>query len=251
MPIFCYDHLSRYSNLIHGVFTRAGGISDPPYEHLNTSYSVGDRPDAVSFNLTAIQKAIRASHLVFMNQSHSDTVSVLRRYHLCKDWRPPMADALITDLPHVAILIKQADCQSVILFDPETRVVANVHCGWRGNVKNILGQVVHRMNREFGSTPHRMVAAIGPSLGPCCAEFVDFEDYFPDLFREFRVNANHFDLWAISRYQLIRAGVPKENIACAQICTRCRTDLFYSYRGEGTTGRFGTVVMLKPDTGEN
>ena len=59
------------------------------------------------------------------------------------------------------------------------------------------------------------------------------------------VRKNYFDMWQISRRQLIEAGLNKENIEVAGICTRCRTDLFYSYRAEGTTGRFATVVMLK------
>ena len=59
------------------------------------------------------------------------------------------------------------------------------------------------------------------------------------------VRENYFDLWQLSRWQLLEAGLKKENIEVAGICTRCRTDLFYSYRAEGTTGRFATVVMLK------
>lgn len=250
-PFLGYRLLTRYPNLTHGVFTRIGGISDPPYDRLNISYSVGDRPDAVSFNRNAIQKAVKAGRLAFMKQSHSDTIFVVRPQHVQTNWVPPVADAMITDVPQVALLVKQADCQSVILFDPERQVVANVHCGWRGNVRNILEQVVRRMNREFGSEPHHMAAAIGPSLGPCCAEFVNFQGYFPESFRSFRVGPNRFDLWAVSRQQLIRAGLPGHHIACARICTRCRTDLFYSYRGEGTTGRFGTVAMLNSDRGED
>lgn len=244
IPLLCYPHLSRYTHIAHGIFTRAGGISDPPYDALNLSYSVGDRPNAVKANLSAIQTALDARHLIYLNQIHSDTVLVLKRRHLGRNWTPPFADAVITDLPQVAILIKQADCQSVILYDPHTAVVANVHCGWRGNVKNILGKAVRCMTLAFGADPHHMVAAIGPSLGPCCAEFIGFEKYFPIHFKDFMVKPDHFDLWSLSRYQLIDAGLRHKNIACAHLCTRCRTDLFYSYRGKGTTGRFGTVVML-------
>ena len=89
-----------------------------------------------------------------------------------------------------------------------------------------------------------MSAAVGPSLGPCCAEFRTYEEIFPPEFEKFMVRKNYFDLWAVSRMQLLDAGLDKAHVHIAGICTRCRTDLFYSYRGEGVTGRFGTVVML-------
>ena len=88
------------------------------------------------------------------------------------------ADAMITDVPGMGLMIKQADCQAVILFDPRKNVIANVHCGWRGNVKNILGRVVHLMEQRFHCKAEDLVAAIGPSLGPCCAEFITYRDIF-------------------------------------------------------------------------
>jgi len=152
---------------------------------------------------------------------------------------------VITDLSGVGILIKQADCQSVILYDPERGVVANVHCGWRGNVQNILGEVVARLVGDFSCIPSRILAAIGPSLGPCCGEFVDHKKIFPRAFEQFMVREHFFDMWAVSCWQLLDAGLLEENIELASICTRCRTDLFFSYRGEGVTGRFCTVAMLR------
>ncbi|MDZ7699288.1 MAG: polyphenol oxidase family protein [Deltaproteobacteria bacterium] len=244
-PILHYRLLSGYPDLIHGVFTRKGGVSAPPFDQLNTSYSVGDQPDRVASNLRIIQAALDAPCLATMNQCHGIDVHLLKGHHLRKPLISPAADATITDLPDAAVLVKQADCQAVILFDPENHVTANVHCGWRGNVNNILGKVVLTMRRAYGSSPDHIVAAIGPSLGPCCAEFVDHKTLFPETFDAFRVGEDHFDLWALSRHQLLMAGLRTENIVCAKICTRCRTDLFFSYRGEGTTGRFGTVVMIR------
>ena len=89
------------------------------------------------------------------------------------------------------------------------------------------------------------MAAIGPSLGPCCAEFVIHEQIFPRLFGRFMRRENYFDLWEISRWQLSRAGLEEKGIDLAGLCTRCRTDLFFSYRAEGVTGRFGTVAMIR------
>jgi len=242
---FCYPKLSLNQQLIHGVFTRHGGVSDSPYNSLNTGYSLGDRPENVTANLSKIKETIQANHLIFMNQSHGAEIYVLRKGDFKRQDSIPLADAMITDIPGTALMVKQADCQGVIIFDPRNRVVANVHCGWRGNVKNILGRTVTRMREDFGSRGSDLLAAIGPSLGPCCAEFISHEEIFPEEFEPFMVRKNYFDLWAISYWQLLESGLSKENIELAGICTRCRTDLFYSYRGEGETGRFATVAMLK------
>jgi len=243
-PYFRYPSLSRYPQLVHGTFTRQGGVSSTPYDFLNVSYDVGDLPRNVTSNLAIIKNALGANHLIFMNQSHGDRVFVFRAEHKDRKVESPSVDAVITDTPNIAILVKQADCQGVIIFDPEKRVVANIHCGWRGNAKNILGNVVIRMKYDFGCKGHDLMATIGPSLGPCCAEFVGHEKIFPNSFEAFMVRENYFNLWAISKWQLVNAGLRQENIEISSICTRCRTDLFYSYRGEGETGRFGTVVML-------
>ena len=241
---FHYSGLAKSQRLIHAVFTRHGGLSDAPYRSLNMSYAVGDRFERVKRNLGIVRESVKARHLIFMNQVHGDRVVVLRYGYSRIPDEAPAADAIITDMPLVALMVKQADCQGVIIWDCKRNVVANVHCGWRGHVRGILGRVVSRIKAEFGSRESDLAAAIGPSLGPCCAEFVSYKDIFPESFRAFMAGENHFDLWALSRWQLTEAGLRKENIETAGICTRCRTDLFYSYRGEGVTGRFGTVAMI-------
>ena len=141
-------------------------------------------------------------------------------------------------------MVKQADCQAIILFDPVEKVIANIHCGWRGNVNGIIQKVINRMESDFCCYASDLIAAIGPSLGPCCAEFISFQAIFPEEFQEFIQSDNHFDLWQISRMQLAKAGLNNDNIEIANVCTKCNTDLFYSYRAEKDTGRFATVVML-------
>ena len=245
VPYIQFPGLSRHASLSHAVYTRLGGVSDPPYQSLNTSYSTGDSPDDIHQNLIIIKKSFGADHLFHMRQVHGKDIIVLREGGSYDPGVSLPGDALITDIKGVALMVKQADCQAVIIFDPLAGVVSNVHCGWRGNRVNILKAVVERMQSDFGCRPSRLQAAIGPSLGPCCAEFVTHSELFPDHFRSFMVRPDYFDLWQISRVQLLQAGLEEQNIEIAGICTRCRTDLFYSYRAEGTTGRFATVVMMR------
>jgi YfiH family protein len=242
---FRFPKLSQNKRLIHGVFSRHGGISRPPYESLNTSYTVGDHGEDVASNLHRINDALGVEMMIFMNQRHGENILILDKNTPPKFGEAPSADALITDLPHIGLMVKQADCQGVIVFDPIKQVVANVHCGWRGNVTNILGKVIERMTRYFGSQGSHLLAGIGPSLGPCCAEFITHDKIFPKSFQPFMIRENYFDLWAISRRQLMEAGVRGENIEIAGLCTRCRPDLFYSYRRQKRTGRFGSVAMLR------
>jgi len=247
VPYFRHPLLSSYPQLSHAVFTRHGGISHPPYDRLNTSYDVGDFPRHVASNLAIIKDTLGAGKLLYMKQVHGSGILAVHTGDERGRLKPLSGDAIITDVPGLAVLVKQADCQGVILFDPGKSIVGIIHCGWRGNVGNILGKVVARMKRDFGCVAGDLLAGIGPSLGPCCAEFVDYEMIFPQSFQKFRVDTTYFNLKAISRQQLLNAGLGEENIEISDICTRCRTDILYSYRGEGRTGRFGTVAMLRHD----
>lgn len=241
---FRFEKLSQFEALSHEVFTRHGGVSDPPYDSLNVGSGTGDASENVQRNSQIIMGIMGTRDLRSMRQCHGKNILVQRSDMPPTSFVKVNGDAMITDSIKVGLMVKSADCQAIILFDPIKMVIANIHCGWRGNTLNIVAHVVSRMISDFRSKPSQIIAAIGPSLGPCCSEFVTYRDIFPRNFFRFMVRENYFDMWQISRWQLIEAGLNKENIEVAGICTHCRTDLFYSYRAEGTTGRFGTVVML-------
>ncbi|HKI49157.1 MAG TPA: peptidoglycan editing factor PgeF [Desulfobacteria bacterium] len=243
-PYLQYPDLSQYHQLKHGTFTRHGGNSHSPYDSLNTSFDVGDFNKNVAENLEIIKHTMGAHRILSTRQTHGTDVLVVDLDTLESFDASRQADAMITNIAGVGLMIKQADCQAVILFDPRKNVIANVHCGWRGNVKNILGRVVKMMGHHFDCESSDLVAVIGPSLGPCCAEFITHKEIFPHSFENFRVSETHFDLWRLSSHQLVTAGIHSNNITVSEICTRCHTDRFFSYRGESVTGRFGTVVML-------
>ncbi|WP_054698582.1 polyphenol oxidase family protein [Desulfosarcina cetonica] len=215
---------------------------------MNLSSGVGDDPDGVNANRAALQRLVGGIH-VYSRQNHGTAMTVVTREILGDpaapiQTMPQTADALISDVPGVRLLIQTADCQAVILVDPQKRVVANVHNGWRGSVANIIGRTVRQMVAAFGCDPDRMLAAIGPSLGPCCAEFVNYRSEIPEALWPFRMGRHHFDFWRISRHQLIAAGLCAAHVHAAQVCTRCNPHLFFSYRAARRTGRFATLVGL-------
>lgn len=142
-------------------------------------------------------------------------------------------------------MIKHADCQAAIFFDPVERAVGAVHCGWRGNVQNIYRHTVETFQSQFGSRVENLLVCISPSLGPENAEFINHERELPQEFLSFKQKVCHFDLWAIARWQLEEVGVLPQHIEIANICTFSDAGDFFSFRREKKTGNHGTVVVLK------
>jgi len=95
---------------------------------------------------------------------------------------------------------------------------------------------------EFECQPQNMVCGVGPSLGPCCAEFINYQKEIPETLWKYCGSDYRFDFWQMSLDQLTAAGVRPENISMAGICTKCNQHLFFSYRGERNTGRFAAVI---------
>lgn len=240
LPLLRFAGLAALPGLSHGVTTRAGGVSVPPFDGLNLAYG-DDDPAAVEQNLSQVQEALGLKRLVYARQVHG--VEIIST---SGQGGPELgqADGLCTDRPGVGLLIKTADCQAVVLYDPVKKVLANLHAGWRGNVQNMAGRGVEFMAGRFGVEPGDVHAAISPSLGPCCAEFVNHTQELGEDFEPYQVSPNHFDLWAVTVDQLTSAGVKRENIEVAGICTKC-DERFYSYRRQRRTGRFGTIVAME------
>lgn len=247
IPFYCFQNLSAFPQLEHGITTRQGGVSAPPFESLNMARNVGDTDSRVAVNRQRVWSRFGGAPPVFIHQVHGNTVAVFDGAK-AKEAAPlpPEADAMVTDLPGHLLTILVADCQAVMLFDPVRAVIANVHSGWRGSIANIIGRTVAVMQDRFGCDPTGIHAGIGPSLGPCCAEFVNYKDEIPASLWSYQVSENHFDFWALSRDQLVRAGLSENHIEAARICTRCRRDLFFSYRASRRTGRMAAVIGMMP-----
>ncbi len=242
-PYFTFPSLKSFP-VTHGVFTRLGGHSFPPYYSLNVSISVGDNPDHVNANMESIKRAMDLSNLFWVNQVHGNKVIILER----PDQSNPLgdADAIVTALEGIGLMIKQADCQGIFIYDQAHHVVGIVHCGWRGNATNIISATIGAMIKRFKTDPRELIVAIGPSLGPCCAQYQDYKELFPSFFHAFKVNSCYFDFQKLSLHQLTGLGVLKENISVCTLCTKCNSQVFFSHRAERPTGRFASVIALKP-----
>ncbi|OIP48198.1 MAG: peptidoglycan editing factor PgeF [Deltaproteobacteria bacterium CG_4_10_14_3_um_filter_60_8] len=228
--------------LPHGIFTRHGGVSRAPFTSLNVSLHVGDNPEKVRTNRAIIKNALGSNTLVSCHQVHGDAILQVKASQAA-DLEADGYDALITDTPGILLMIQQADCQAVLLYDPAGPAIGAAHVGWRGSVAGILPKTVVAMRAAFGTRPQDLIAVVSPSLGPCCAEFRHFEEELPSAFHAFQGRPGYFDFWAISRDQLQTSGLSPRNIALASLCTRCSPE-FYSYRRNHHTGRFASVIGL-------
>jgi len=241
---------SYRDRLVHAVFTRHGGVSLPPLDSLNVSYSVGDDPMAIAENRARCTAALglQPGSITTAGLVHGARVADAAG----SDSEPlpdgsrivPDVDALTTDRPGQGLLITAADCLQVLLFDPQRPAVALAHAGWRGLVAGVLDASVAAMVDRYRSDPARLLAGIGPGLGPCCARFSDPARELPPHFQRF-VQGQHLDLWAAADHQLRAAGIPPARIEQQAICTRCHRDIFFSHRGDGgKTGRFAAIIVL-------
>ena len=249
--VSCYqfNNLSACCGIEHRVFTRNCGYSQPPFDSLNVSFGIGDAQKSVTGNRGIISRCMGSGELVFTRQVHGREVAVLGREidtnAQIEAGRGLTADAMVTDVVDRYLVIQVADCQAVLLYEPSRRVVANVHCGWRGSIQNIIGRTVEVMKQDFGCRPELVIAGIGPSLGPCCAEFINYDSEIPMEFWPYKNLNRHFDFWSLSEDQLKAAGVAEKNIESSRICTRCHANEFFSYRAEKTTGRFAAAIGLR------
>jgi YfiH family protein len=241
-------------NIINAVFTRVGGISEPPYDTLNIGGTVGDHPERVRENaniaLRALDLSIESVYDVW--QVHSDVVVNTDRPRPLS--QPHIkADAILTDQPAISLLMRFADCVPILLYDPVQQVIGLVHAGWKGTVMKTALRAVENMVSCFDTRPEHLLAGIGPSIG--AHHYQVGEDVaaqvrtaFPESYEKLLVSPNgqpdsncYLDLWTANRLVLQSAGV--ENIEIAGLCTACHLDEWYSHRGEdGETGRFGVVI---------
>jgi len=244
---FVWFEFSSFQNLpvVHGCFSRLGGVSAPPFDSLNVGFFPEENQEAVSHNRTLVQEQLFGTSqgvLVDVDQVHGNEIVIVRSLDENRD--KIEADAMITDLPHVGLLIKHADCQAALIVDPVHKVVANVHAGWRGSVKNIYQKVIGAMQEEWGSRPEDLHVGIGPSLGPQAFEFQEWKELLPSFFHQFMIAENHIDFWEASVAQLRQAGVL--HIEVASLCTFSSPDLFFSFRRDrASSGRNATCIALR------
>ena len=192
------------------------------------------------------------------HQTHGTQIAVIDRPGVTREELEGI-DALITDVPGIALGARSADCIPVLLHDPVRKAVAAVHSGWRGTVARISAKAIARMHDEYGTSASDLHAVIGPGIG---ADSFQVGTEVVEAFREAgfdmeriwssrgpklpgsMAGGEHIDLWEAVRLTLLDAGITAASIQLAGIDTYTDTR-FYSARREGTAcGRIITAIRL-------
>jgi YfiH family protein len=235
--------LKFWNGIYHGFSTRVGGVSNSPYNTLNLGLSVGDISENVHKNRELFFQALKSDSQQSAQgvQIHGNTIQIVDHPGTFES-----TDALITNRKNIPIVIKTADCAPVILFEPEQRVIAAVHAGWRSVVKGILENTIRIMVSDFNCNPENIKCAIGPSIRFCCYEIKnDVSSRFPDDVILWENDKSYLDIPKAIQMRLVDQGIQIENIDDGELCTACNEHLFFSHRRDrGKTGRMMMAVYL-------
>jgi YfiH family protein len=203
-----------------------------------------------SWNDLAHALGTELESLVRLRQVHCAGVYVADRGGLratdFSNW--PEADIAVSDDPSAALSVRAADCVPILLADRRGGAVAAIHAGWKGTAAGAVIVAVQSLALRFGTAPADVIAAVGPSIGPCCYEVgPDLRPYFsshPGAATWFTGDARpHLDLWRATRDQLASAGVPAAQIHVCELCTFDYPALFHSYRRDGkNAGRLVAAI---------
>lgn len=240
----------------HAFTTRLGGVSEGDFASLNFRSNAGDPQENVSENMSRLAAflGVGRDDCVVTRQVHGSEVRIAGSAdrHVCGSETPYLADGLVTAERGLPLLCFTADCVPVLLCDPVNGVIGAVHCGWRSSVADILGVAVGKME-SLGARPEKLLAALGPALGPCCFEtHRDVPDAIDAWLgsgngtcREIGGGKYLVDLKKANALRLMQLGLDEGRIDVSGECTFCCHDKYWSHRY--TAGRRGVqcaAIML-------
>lgn len=252
-PVF-----DQYPGLLHSFSTRLGGVSTGEFESLNLNFRPGDERENVLENYRRICQAVGYDFhgLVASAQDHHTVLRYVTQQEAGIGITLPRdiesVDGLYTDVPGVTLVTSYADCVPLYFFDPIKQVIGLAHAGWRGTVQRIGEKMTQTLYEKFGCLPQDILAAVGPSIGPCCyqvdsvvqQQVMQHSDLLPqELLLEQGDGKYLLDLWECNRRILVLSGIPDENITVGEVCTMCHPELFYSHRKMGEK-RGGMTAMM-------
>ncbi len=249
----------------HGVLVafskRAGGFSTGDYAGLNLAAHVGDDAELVDANRTALLASLGIAHdrerLTTAHQVHGTAIGQVGEDEIGagafaeEGSRPSVrdADGLMTVASDVPLMLCFADCVPIILVATKPVVAVVVaHAGWRGALAGIAGAAARALAARAGCETADLVAYVGPHIGACHYEVApELLSQFVHTFGTIAAAQGRLDLGAVVSESLNGVGVPISSQCSANVCTAERTDVFFSHRAEGPTGRHGALACILGD----
>lgn len=234
----------KFPEIIFGFSTKIGLNRKEPY-YFNMSYSVGDKKEIVEENRREFFKelGLNPANVAYQKQIHSDIVKIIE-----KPGYAGLSDALITQVPEIALAISSADCAAIFIYDTKNKIIAAVHSGWKGTYKKILKKTLHLMFKNFHSNPKNLFAYIAPSISQKNYEVrEDVASLFDSKYLK-KIDSKIFlDIKKANEDMLIENGIPEKQIEISELCSYEEKNLLHSYRRDGKySGRaLGLIAMRK------
>lgn len=238
--------------------TRRGGVSEPPFDTMNLSYGVGDDSRQVTENRRRMVAlgGRRLDHLVMPHQVHHNHIEWIGPEWAGRGARGgggvAATDGFLTTSPAVLLGMGFADCVPIFLTDEAGSFAGLLHAGWRGTVAQIQRRAIEQL-KSRGIQPDRVLAGIGPAIGPCCYEVdAPVQSQVVSVVGHDVLTVQDPEHWRLdlklaNLLLLEEAGVQSDHIVVSDLCTGCRPDLFFSYRLQGgRSGRMGGYICLNP-----
>lgn len=262
VPYLEYPMLAETGIVKHGFSTRLGGVSKECFSTMNLSFTRGDNEADVRENFRRITAAIGVDceNLVFSQQTHTTNVRIVteedRGMGFTRKLEYTDVDGLVTNVPGICLVTFYADCVPLYFVDPVKKAIGLSHSGWRGTVGKIGNVTVEMMQKEYGSDPKDIIAAVGPSICQDCYEVSEdvieqFQKNFKEadwsqLFYKKENGKYQLNLWKANELIFREAGILPEHIAVTNVCTHCNSDVLYSHRKTGNQrGNLAAFLALK------
>lgn len=258
-----YPAFSELPGFYHGFSTRRGGVSKGIYASMNLSFTRGDKEEDVRENYRRIAEAIGFSvdSIVCADQTHTTRVRVVTEEDRGKGVTRPKdyqeIDGLVTNVPGVTLATFYADCVPLFFIDPVNRAAGLSHSGWRGTVGRMGARTLEVMEKQYGTNPESVYAAIGPSICQKCYEVSgDVAEQFLAEFAPYREDKTliykkengkyQLNLWGANELVLTEAGIRPQNLSFPDLCTCCNPELLFSHRAsKGKRGNLCAFLGIK------
>lgn len=251
LRILQFKKLIEYKNLAHAFTLK-------PFD-FGSNITYKEKKQEVEENYKEVCNLLNIDfeNIVRPYQTHTKNVVILTDEYGIFPKELENVDGLITDKQNKILSLVFADCTPIYLFDKNKNVIANIHSGWEGTLKQIVKEAVQKMIKEFSCSPKDIICAIGPTIRKCHFEVdEDVKDRFYDVFKDickeqFIIKAEnkqkyYIDTVYLNKQMLMKAGIPEQNIIDSNICTVCNNKILHSYRVEKeNAGRSTAIICLK------
>jgi YfiH family protein len=262
IPFLSFRPLEDSGLVHHGFSVREGGVSTGPYASMNLSFTMGDSKENVleNYNRMALALDVERAQMTSVWQAHTNHIKVIEATDIGKGItrpkEPEEIDGMVTNMKGVTLVTLHADCLPLYFLDPVNQAIGLTHSGWRGTAQAIGIKTLEAMGKAFGSRREDLLVCIGPGIGRTAFEvgpevveaFVELlgEKRAGDVLMPLQLGTSMLDLTLANEMLFLEAGIRRECLFTADLCTFSRPDLFFSHRRDGNVrGSMAAFLSLK------